>query len=64
MSLSKDPTYIASPATSKKKRTYQPPELVLHGDLKKVTMGVSAGVGDSLDPFTRKSGFAPKPPGT
>ena len=44
MSLSKDPKYIASEPRPKKKRAYQPPVLVLHGDLRKVTMGVSAGV--------------------
>ncbi len=62
MSLSLDPKNSRSAAPTQPKRAYSPPLLVLHGDLKKVTMGVSAGVGDSLDPFTRKSGFAPNPP--
>lgn len=62
MSFRKDPSDSESQTRPKWKRAYQPPKLVLYGDLKKVTMGVSPGVGDSLDPFTRKNANAPSPP--
>ena len=45
------------------KRPYSAPHLICFGDIKQATMGASIGVGDSLDPFTRKSdSFGPPKP--
>lgn len=42
------------------KREYQPPKLIILGDIRAVTLGGSAGTGESGNPYTR----ARRTPGT
>lgn len=42
------------------KREYQPPRLMIFGDIRAVTLGGSAGTGESGNPYTR----ARRTPGT
>jgi hypothetical protein len=44
-------------------RVYVRPQIVFRGSLCTVN-GVSPGIGDSLDPFTRKGGGFLSPPGS
>lgn len=37
------------------RRPYSPPRLEALGDLRELTLGPSPGIGDSLDPGTRKT---------